>query len=970
MSLNFGSTGVVGEVLPGTSTSIPTTMTFATFANINAWTPRFGGTGYKTLASIPTALGETTISLSEFGAASPAFRIAGDSSGSYFQFDAQFSTAITNDEHYAMTMDFGSVSNTPTFYEGGSALTTITSSAPTGSFSSSGVGNWHVGTTNYSGTGLEFSFTGELWGWVMYDVILSAAEIQALADGVDPRLIRPGNIYRMVIGDAASPYEWVTGGATTNYGAGTTLGANRTLIRPAGSIVSHSTTTYLDTQVTFTSARTLSASNVQKDLESAVTFTGTRSMTLNSELAGDLPLPFSVGDGQDIAIYHYGQSLSIGQNGEPALTTTQPYDSVNGSVTPLFESTVETAVSASVNSVRDADGGTNSRRFVGNTYGLSGADYTNGLRQGTAQYTVFMNNVTSTHSAIGSDLNVAAVCFIHGESDEQDNCNGTTCSAIYRTYLPELLEDLDTDIKAITGQTRDLALFVCQMSSWTRYNKERGTVCLEQLAAADASNYIQLVCAKYAFGQLRTEPYASDGVHLNNNGYRLLGDYYGQALAETFVHGRLWAPLRIVTATAATNTITLTYSVPSERMGTTSGGIPLVLDVTGAAPAISAGATTYGFEVSDSSPDPRYVTGVSVSGTEVTLTLNGNVRSGTVVQYAMRGIINALAGPGTSTGGEGSARGNLRDTSSAVGYQSSEVIPNWAVHQEITVTGGVVHSSSIAEIIEDRNWTWGYTTGIGNEPATGASNWPATFGGAEMAIQTGTAQLLQSTTIGGVAAFFNAIGTARTNRGIDFDGAVYQATDSVFDSTADEDVLVRFIGDIQRPSGTEYLLWQGAVDANNRMYVQFTSAGNIAVVVGTSGQNLTYAVSAILPATATLGLIDIYVRKDPQLQISIAVNGTVNTSTAAAAGGSISGVAMSLCGAFNNSGPMDRTGFAILGAVGHAAGWWNEAAHDADYASLIYQPVYLSADGVGFTHTVHDPSFPHVINDPTLVDIS
>lgn len=644
------------------------------------------------------------------------------------------------------------------------------------------------------------------------------------------------------------------------------------------------------------------------------------------------PLPFSIADGQDIALYHYGQSLSIGQEGAPALTTTQPFDSVNGSLASLVESTVESAVSAATNSVRNADGGTNSRRFVGNSYGLAGADYTNGMRKGTAQYTVLTNNVTSTHSSIGSDLVVASVSFIHGESDEQDDCNGSTCVNIYRTYLPELLEDLDTDIKAITGQTRDITLFICQMSSWTRYSKERGTVCLEQLAAADESNFIRLVCPKYAFGQVGTEPYASDGVHLNNNGYRLLGDYHGQALAETFVHGRLWSPLKILTAEANESQITLTYDVPSERMGTTTGGIPLVLDTTGAAAAISSGATTYGFEVSDSSPNPRYVTGVSVSGSEVTLTLNGSVRTGTIVQYAMRGIVGALAGPGTSSGGEGSPRGNLRDTSSATGYQSTETIPNWAVHQEITATNGVAHDSSIATIIEDRNWTWGYTVGSGNEPSVGTGNWPATFGGVEMVRTSGTATLTQSTTIGGTAAASAAIGASRVNNALN--PAIYQATNSVFDSTADEDILIRFSGDVGRPSTTEYLLWHGAVDTNNRLYIQFTSTGNVAVVVGTDAQDLTYIATGVLPVTETLGIIDVYIRKAPQLQISIAVNGTVNTSTAAAAGGAISGVAMTIGGAFNNSGGTDRDGMQITGAIGHAAGWWSEAAHDADYTAL------------------------------------
>ncbi len=956
MARNFGTSGTVGEILPSGLTSIPSAMTFVCNANLNAWTPRFGGTGYKTLASIPTGPGEVTISLAEFGAVSPAFRIAGDSLGGYFQFDSQFATALTNDEHYAMTMDFSSVSNVPTFYEGGSALSTTTSSAPTTGFSSAGTAAWHMGTTNYSAAALEFSFTGDLWDWAIYNVILTADEIGQLAAGISPLQVRPESIYALVRGIEETPIEFFTGTATTAYGSGTTLGNVRATALPRSGKIWQETTTVVNLSATFTGAYGLSAAPAFSQNLTA-SFAASAGMSASITKIADEPQPLDANDGQDIFLPTGGQSNNLGTGGAPALSTTQYEDSVNGALTALVESGVETYLSAMAAVVRAADGGTNSRRFIAENYGASGQDYAN-LQLGSTVWNTMIAAITATDTAAGGDTTIPAFVFTHGESDDADNCNGTTCSNVYRTFITQYYTDLNTTFKGITGQTRDIALIVSQLSNWTQNNKSTSVVPTEQLAAVDSSNYILMAMPRYAMGDQGTLIYSTDGVHNNNLGHRLAGEYYGQVLREVFVEGRTWTPLRMITVVVpdgAPNTLVITYTVPATRMGTESGGVPLVLDTTACAAAISSGSTTYGFEVEDGSPNPRYVTGVSVSGSEVTLTLNGNVRAGSTVRYALRGIPEANGGNGLDSLSAGSARGNVRDTSSRVGVlATTEGIVNWAVAEARAITDGSGETppSSVATIYDDRNWTWAYIGDSTNYPSSGTGNWPAQVGGVELTHQTGTATLNQSTTIGGATPYFGSIGSNRLSRGTDPNGAVWRGSDALFSKAASDDILIRFVGNIRRPDSNGYVLWINEADTNNQFYVQFTAAGAVFVRFGSDGQDMTYAASGVLPETDTLGLIDIYVRMGPVLQTKIAVNGVVATSTSSVAGGAFSGN-LSLFGAFNNTQPFQgRVVSGVLASYGHAAGWWSEDAHTTDYNRLIFSPTYLNT--ANFTADVID----------------
>lgn len=667
-----------------------------------------------------------------------------------------------------------------------------------------------------------------------------------------------------------------------------------------------------------------------------------------SALQGSSIPSFELTETGDILLSSYGQSLSVGTNGAPAQSTTGDGSSLRqSSLAALVEATVETHVTASTHALRNADDGT--RVYISDTSGVSGKDCAL-LSKGSAEptnYTNLTGKVTSVESSRPGTV-VAALNFIHGESDAADDCNAAGCgSGVYSGCIADILDDFDADVKVINSQTRDVAMFLCQLSSFTQPETSDtdpfSWVPVEQKSLADSRSDVFLVTPKYHLGLGTNSIYSSDGVHLGDNrvsgarGYKVLGDYYGRAMDETFLNNRPWTPLQPSSAAASGSTIVVTYDVPCTRMGT-CGVNPLALDTTAVEQAIHSGTPTYGFRINDPNPVPRYITNVSVSGNEVTLTANAAISSGTSVDYALHGYAASHGGNGFDSTNFGSARGNLRDTDTTTGHKSSETLVNWAVHSRTSVTGGATPPSSIATVIDDVTWTWAYVVDSAwpGVSCTSETDWTPLAGGHTMPWGGGTYACDGSTSGADTAA----IGTARDDEALVNTNGYWLSTGnpSVFESTADEDIWIRFVGETQRPGANEYLLWYGVVDANNRYYIQFQSNGNIAVVFGSDDGNLTAIGAAMLPASSTYGIVDVFIDKEDRnrrLRIQIAVNGTFYAASHSSAdGGANSGVNMALLSAFNGSGALSQNVTFIGAAIGQAASKWSREKHTADYNSL------------------------------------
>lgn len=371
-----------------------------------------------------------------------------------------------------------------------------------------------------------------------------------------------------------------------------------------------------------------------------------------------------------------GQSLSVGANGAPALSVTQPYNNkmLNSGLTaftPLIEpatstggSNSESISSAMANSISQFTLPSQNFNSIVTLNGIGNTAYS-GLKKGTGAYTNSINRVIAAKNIALTTTQtpyiVSAVTVIHGENDSYSTPNVLTA---YKAFLEEWQNDYQTDIQAITGQTDIIPLFTDQLASNTAYGTSRVVVGLAQLQAAiDNPTKIYLVGPKYIYDY-------SDAVHMNNYSYRRHGEYYGKVMKKVLVDKQPWVPLSPSTITRSNNVITVNFHVPVA---------PLQFDTTAVMPVAN-----YGFEYINAGSEIT-ITNVALgaNGTSVILTLSGTPTTPGQVGYAYTGV------NGTPTGRfiAGSTKGNLCDSdpTPALNQDSSTpanmgtTLKNWCV---------------------------------------------------------------------------------------------------------------------------------------------------------------------------------------------------------------------------------------------------------------------------------------------------
>ncbi|HTR42589.1 MAG TPA: hypothetical protein VMH87_13330 [Pseudomonadales bacterium] len=395
--------------------------------------------------------------------------------------------------------------------------------------------------------------------------------------------------------------------------------------------------------------------------------------------------------GQPLVLNHIlgtGQSLSIGTMGNPALTTNQPYGNLTLSfvsssnfqqagtvLVPLIEGfnadgvNVETISSALANTLTALPPQTNYTSIVTRD-GEGGAPYS-ALKKGTGPYTLGLLEITNAMAAahaLGDGYQVSALTCVHGEQDDVLG-NGQ----YYAGYLRQWQHDVDSDAKAITGQTNDVPMFLCQYSSWTIENDAATSlVPSAQLYATETYANHFLVCPKYFF------TYA-DGVHLTAQSYRWLGEYYGKVMKKVLVDGQRWRPLTPDSISINGNNITVTLHVPVP---------PIVNDTTDVLPK-----TYFGFEYTDDSSSAAISSAHIGSSNTVIVTLNhAPTGAHPRLRYAYTGTPGSWAGANQS----GSARGNIRDSDATPSLYGNK-LANWLVHFNYPIPFNAAYPVPIAE---------------------------------------------------------------------------------------------------------------------------------------------------------------------------------------------------------------------------------------------------------------------------------
>ena len=359
-----------------------------------------------------------------------------------------------------------------------------------------------------------------------------------------------------------------------------------------------------------------------------------------------------------------GQSLAVGEQGRPVKSTNQPYGNLKlstanlpwpvdpndarlalapltepiGRIAPGYPSSWpenisgETPHAAMANQltamVRAAGGGD----FIGvhsevgengqgmiflkkdaPHRGLNGRSYEGALIETRA--------IARLAKAAGKTYGVGAIIITHGENDAGN--------AHYEDELWQLWSDYNTDLRAITGQSRNVQMIVSQQNAVN----DRSASTLAQWKAGVAYP-ADIVCSgpKYQY------PYARDGVHLTTDGYELLGEKYAQVYFQRVILGGDWQPLQPVAVKRGGAVITVRFHVPAP---------PLVWETAFSAPhpSVEQWKQGKGFEVTSAGGSRVKIASVEISGDAVIITCAADPGPGARAGYAMIGERARMAAP-------------------------------------------------------------------------------------------------------------------------------------------------------------------------------------------------------------------------------------------------------------------------------------------------------------------------------------
>ena len=390
----------------------------------------------------------------------------------------------------------------------------------------------------------------------------------------------------------------------------------------------------------------------------------------------------------------YGQSLSVGGESSPAISTVQKYNSLmfnTGTVSkpdspdevtsfkPLINSYLETSAPGTGEMFIEALMRENALYaystewdnvqllFVCPGQGSSNIEYLSNDGEG-GHYNYFKNCLQAAKNicdANGYTIEVPAWCWIQGETDLNQ---GKTKDAYYEALL-SLQNKINSDVKSIIGQTKDVKCICYQTGCQCLYTQDYGfdndemNVLTAQMEAVRDNEAFMASVPMYMMDHV-----IGSNIHLTNISEKLLGAYQGYALKRYLIDGELNKGVCPLSCTVSGNDIFVKYSVPCP---------PLEFDTNYVRETKNMGYTCIKSDNSD------IVESVSLYNDTVTIHCSENP-TGCKLRYALNGE-SIVIPPSSKTGNSGreyGGRGNLRDSQGYHVYKDIEGIKyplhNWA----------------------------------------------------------------------------------------------------------------------------------------------------------------------------------------------------------------------------------------------------------------------------------------------------
>ncbi|MGN7203940.1 hypothetical protein ACTHQF_06670 [Pedobacter sp. SAFR-022] len=292
------------------------------------------------------------------------------------------------------------------------------------------------------------------------------------------------------------------------------------------------------------------------------------------------------------------------------------------------------------------------------------------LSKGSTFYTTLLNNIRAgkaTADAAGKPYNVPAFIWTQGEEDYRTGgvpANyglGDWNPNLYKSKLKTLLNDLNVDIKAITGQKNHVKMIMYQTGSHNAYYRYP-RIAMQQLELALEDERVSLAKTMY-----EADYNTADYVHAPAKTYRNMGNHYGIALYNATVKNERVLPISPTQHFIVGTDVYIKFYTPFRPLvfdTTTVGPLPdgnfgfnlysVVNETNGAFGTISQAAQSI-TSVSLFGPDVVKISlsAVPATGTRLTYGVNGDGSN------SINGTIDGVVG---KSGRMLGARGNLRDS--------------------------------------------------------------------------------------------------------------------------------------------------------------------------------------------------------------------------------------------------------------------------------------------------------------------
>ena len=268
------------------------------------------------------------------------------------------------------------------------------------------------------------------------------------------------------------------------------------------------------------------------------------------------------------------------------------------------------------------------------------------LGKDSEAYQNFIDDITTAYQTAqerGWDFLLPAICWMQGESDVTDYPHTD-----YQRLLLQFSENINRDVKNITGQQQDVHFICYQTNPLSRAKNFNPTAyhCPETAVPQTLLELVRDSSRFHASGPIYPYDYAREAIHINGEGQRAHGKLVGQAALDILHQRNILRAVLPLSLTAEGHEAIVHLNVPVS---------PLCLDT-----LTVSKAAHYGFSVI--TPDCRDIA-------ERIIIENNEIRIQCTESPVNCQVRYAVNGEPMKSGRRHGPRGNLRDTAGHWCYQ-------------------------------------------------------------------------------------------------------------------------------------------------------------------------------------------------------------------------------------------------------------------------------------------------------------